>query len=156
MSASPNWLSFVTAATETLIVCATMPSAGPVLLTSSETWKLDARERPQAYAALRRRTQDYLSANAIDFVVYREAASNQYGSGPQLQLAAELRGVMLSAIGESGVCSRAFKKNIVSRTFGPQKIGEYLRDEAFWRSNCIGDVPRSHREAAFYLFAART
>jgi len=155
MSASPNWLSFVTSATEALIVCANMPAQGPALVKKSETWTLEAGERPQAYAALRRRTQEYLSANAIDFVVYREAASNQFGSGAQLQLAGELRGVMLSAIGESAVCSRAFKKGIVSRTFGAQKIGEYLRDEAFWRSNCIGDVPRSHREAAFYLFAAR-
>mgnify|MGYP000974783095 CR=1 FL=1 len=152
---APNWLSFVSSASEALIVSATMPSKGPVLLRSSETWKLEAGARPQAYAALRRRTQDYLSDNAIDLVVYREAASNQFGSGPELQLAAELRGVMLSAVGESGVCSRAFKKGVVSRTFGPQKIGEYLRDETFWRLNCIGDVPRSHREAAFYLFAAR-
>lgn len=155
MSASPNWLSFIASPNEALVVSASVPSEGPLQVSGVETWPLDPGERPQAYAALRRRIQAYLSAQAISFVAYRGAASSQFGTGPQAYLAAEIRGALLSALGEGCVRSRAFTKGVVSRRFGTQKVGDYLRDDGFWRANCIGDIPRSHREAAFYLFVAR-
>lgn len=155
MNAPPNWLSFIASPEAVLIVSASVPLEGPLQVSGAETWTLVPGERPQAYAALRWRIQDYLSAHAISFVAYRGAESSKFGTGPQAYLASELRGVVLSALGEIGIRSKAFKKGVVSRTFGPQKVDDYLRDDDFWRSNCIGDIPRSHREAAFYLCVAR-
>ncbi len=150
-----NWIGFIGSVDDLRIVHAEVPMDGPMVIKSAETWRLEGRQRPAAYANIRRRFSEYVRANGVELIAYKAAASRRFGAGPDPFLAAELRGVVLAAVGDTEATARGFNKASVSRTFGSMSVDEHVKDDAFWNCACVGDVPRTHREAALYLLAAR-
>jgi hypothetical protein len=127
----------------------------PIKIISDGTWKLQAGDKPPAYAVLHQRCANYLSENKINRVVVKASALPTGAAKLGLLASAEARGVVVAAA--ASVCEvKLLSKAVISRTFGERKVDEYLQDDGFWKENTTGgDLRKMSREAAMLVIASR-
>lgn len=125
---------------------------GTVTLIKDEVFDLEDGERHRAYSVMHRRIADRFSAGADNVVLKASSAGKFTGTQGSLN-AAELRGVFLSALPHRVDVVQLHAKN-VSRDFGSRKLGEYLKDEAWWATKFSGACRKGSREAAFLIIAS--
>ena len=128
-------------------------SDGLISLIKDETFDLEDADRHHAYAVMHRRIVDRFGGGKIEKVVVKASSGGKFAAKQGVLHAAELRGVVLSAIPDSIEVVQSHKKT-VSRDFGSRKVDEYLKDDKWWAANFKGDCRKGSREAAFLIMAA--
>jgi hypothetical protein len=121
---------------------------GTVTLIKDEVFNLEQGDRHVAYVAMHRRIYDRLSHNVSHVVLKASSAGKFTGTQPAL-LAAELRGVVISAVPASVSVSQEHIKNL-SQT-GSRKVADYTKDDIWWNEHFAGAVKKAHREAAYLI-----
>uniref|UniRef100_B0SXT7 Uncharacterized protein n=1 Tax=Caulobacter sp. (strain K31) TaxID=366602 RepID=B0SXT7_CAUSK len=152
-----RWLGLCASKDSVVAVDVEVPGdAGPIVIKSDNTWRIQTGDRANAYNVLHQQCADYIKENGIDAVVIKASAVAGKGSATLgFLLGAEVRGVVIAAAASH--CSvKALSKAVISRTYGDRKVDEYVADDAFWAAQTAGGVLRKlSREAAMLLIAAR-
>jgi hypothetical protein len=150
-----RWVGVSVSGDRVILVDACVDKAGPIVVLSDQSWKLQNGDRARAYAIMYQQATDYLRDNKVQKVVIKASALS-LGSTKLAHLeAAELRGVVMAAA--ASCCEiQALAKAHISRTFGSRKVDEYVKDDKFWATEMAGESLRvGSREAAIVLLAAR-
>ena len=126
---------------------------GTVTLLKDETLDLERGERHRAYAIMHKRITDRFSHGNIERVVVKASSAGRYTIGAGALNAAELRGVVLSAL-PNGIEVKVPHKKTISRDFGSRKVDEYIGDETWWQDHFAGECRKGSREAAFLIIAS--
>jgi hypothetical protein len=152
------WLALSATKEALIVVHAEVPDDddAPIIIKSDSTWRVQQGDRATAYGVLHQQCSDYIQEHQVSSVFVK--ASAVMGRGPAtmgLLLSAEVRGVVLAAAG--ALCHvRAIQKATISRTFGTQKVDDYVADDTFWAKQTTGGkLRRMSREACMLLVAAR-
>jgi hypothetical protein len=157
---SQRWLGVVANSKNIIIVDAEVPEdlEEPIIVQMDDTWPLQEGSRPVAYKVLRQQLADYAREKKIDRGFVKASAVSGKGGGKLANLlAAEVRGVAICALTD-GLPSapECLLAASLSKTYGNRKVGEYVKDDGFFRKKVTGDKLRvGSREAAFLLLAAR-
>jgi hypothetical protein len=157
LSMAARWLGVVASTDAVTVVDAKIPDdAGPIVIRSDDTWRVQKGDRAAAYSVLYQQCADYVRENKIDAVIVKASAVMGRGSAAlPLLTSAEVRGVVMAAA--AAQCAvKALSKAVISRTYGDRKVDEYLADDQFWSSHTTGGTLRKlSREAAMLLIAVR-
>jgi len=152
---SERWLGVVVSGDKITVIDAEVPDTGPIVVQSDQSWPLQSGDRIEAYVVMAQQVANFATENEIDLAVVKESAVSLGGTKKAHLESAELRGVVLCALG-SVTKVELQSKGVISRTFGARKVDEYLSDDAFWKQQCRGAKLRAgSREAAMIVLAAR-
>jgi hypothetical protein len=137
---------------QVILVDAEVPDQGPITILSDRTIKLQNGDKAEAYRLMHQRVSDYVREKKIKASALSQAGKPKLG---HLE-SAELRGVAISALRHGGAEVEIRAKANISRTFGPRKADEYIKDDGFWEGQTTGQELRGgSREAALLLLASR-
>ncbi|MDE1991653.1 MAG: hypothetical protein KGI75_04085 [Rhizobiaceae bacterium] len=126
---------------------------GTITVIKDETFDLDRGDRQLAYVVMHKRLNDRFS-QGIDLVLVMANGASQNAATSAMLGAAELRGVLLSAV-PAGVAVKRLHRHSLSRNFGARKVADYTRDDTFFEEHFRGAALRKgSREAAFLLLSA--
>jgi len=150
-----RWIGVVVGSDKVTVVDAEIPSTGPIVIQADYSWPLHQGERPSAYSVMHQQVADYAREHKIAQAIIKASAVSLAGTKKAHLEAAELRGVVMCALG--GVtATKTETKAHISKTFGTRKVDEYLKDDDFWSRQIAGARLRAgSREAAMVLLAAR-
>ena len=150
-----RWLGLSAATGAVTAIDAEIPdNDGPIVIKFDHTWRVQRGERAAAYGVLHQQCTDYVKENGIDLVVIKASAVSGQGSARLgLLTGAEVRGVVMAAVG--AFCAvKVLSKAAISKTYGERKVDEYVADDAFWAAHTAGGPLRKlSREAAMLLRA---
>ena len=149
-----RWLGLTVGSDKVTLVVASVPDQGAIEIVHDLTWQLQKGDRPTAYDVMHGRVLDYVRENEIARAVIKASAVSLAGTKKTHLQAAELRGVVMSALAKSTSVQCETKAHI-SKNFGDRKADEYLKDSEFWAAQVTGDLRVGSREAAFLILAAR-
>jgi hypothetical protein len=150
-----RWLGVVVSGDRLTFVDAEVAGDDPLILQSDQTLTLQSGNRAEAYSIMAQQIADYARENNIKRVVVKESAVSGGGATKALLESAELRGVVLGALG--GVApTQVIAKAAISKTFGSRDVKGYVADDDFWQNEVTGvNLRNGSREAALLLLAAR-
>ena len=149
-----RWLGIVVSSDRVNLVLADVDGAPPIVIQADDTWSLQQGDRAKAYHIIHQRISDYARENNLEQAVMKGSAVSLRGTKKVHLEAAELRGVVMSALAGVTNVVTVTKANI-SRNFGTRKVDEYLADESFWAKKATGGNLRiGSREAAMVILAA--
>ncbi|WP_159006361.1 hypothetical protein [Bradyrhizobium sp. S69] len=149
-----RWLGVVVSGDKVTIVDAEVPDTGPLVIQADESWPLQQGERVPAYVVMAQQVSNYVTENRIKLAVVKASAVSLGGTKKAHLESAELRGVVMAALGTiTNVELRS--KGVISKTFGKRKVDAYVKDDGFWQKECVGQLRSGSREAAMVLLAAR-
>jgi hypothetical protein len=149
-----RWLGVVVSGDKVTIVDAEVPDSGPLVIQADESWPLQQGDRIPAYVVMAQQVSNYATDNGIDLAVVKASAVSLGGTKKAHLESAELRGVVMMALG-SVTTVEIRSKGVISRTFGKRKVDAYVKDDGFWQKECAGKLRNGSREAAMVLLAAR-
>jgi hypothetical protein len=121
------------------------------VITSDQTWSLQAGPRPAAYAHMHERVRSYIDEQKVDLVVVKGSALSTGGTKLAHLESAELRGVVQAAAASARAHVKSVKKAALSKVKGSRKVDEYIADDGFWDGAISGTVRKGSREAAFLV-----
>lgn len=124
-----------------------------VTLLKDEIFNLEKGDRHHAYAAMHKRIHDRL-LHGVDTVVLKASSAGKFTGSQAALLAAELRGVLLGAIPLKINVLQHHTKTLSKA--GSRKVGEYIKDDAWWTQHFNGDVRKGQREAAYLILCAES
>lgn len=149
-----RWIGLKVSSDAVVLVDAEVPDEGPLVIQADINLPLQRGSRPQAYKVILQQIGDYAREHHIERAIVKASAVSLGGTTKAHLEAAELRGVVLSALAGVVKIQQATKASI-SRNFGDRKADEYLKDGAFWADEIAGKLRVGSREAALLLLAAR-
>ena len=150
-----RWLGVVVSGDKVILVDAEVDGDNPLVLQSDQTWALQKGDRSEAYATISQQIADYVKENAIKKVVMKESAVSGGAATKALLQSAELRGVVMAAVGAI-VPVDCKSKASISKTFGERNVDDYVKDNDFWKKEAAGaDLRVGSREAVMVMLAAR-
>jgi hypothetical protein len=149
-----RWLGVVVSGDKVTIVDAEVPDSGPLVVLSDQSWPLQQGDRASAYVVMAQQVSNYATENDIDLAVVKASAVSLGGTKKAHLESAELRGVVMMALG-SVTNVECKSKAVISKTFGTRKVDSYVKDDGFWLKECAGNLRTGSREAAMVLLAAR-
>lgn len=151
---SERWLGVVVSGDRVTIVDAEVPDSGPLVIQADESWPLHQGNRVPAYVVMAQQVSDYARENGIKRAVVKASAVSLGGTKKAHLESAELRGVVMMALG-SVTQVEVKSKAVMSKTFGKRKVDAYVKDDGFWQKECVGKLRNGSREAAMVLLDAR-
>ncbi|MBY3193685.1 hypothetical protein [Rhizobium laguerreae] len=134
-----------------VIVEGTKNLDGTVTLVKDEVFTLEKGDRHIAYGAMHKRITDRMSHGIAEVILKASSAGKFTGTQGAL-LAAELRGVFISAVPSAIAVKQEHVKNLSKA--GSRKVGDYTKDEVWWNEHFAGDVRKGNREAAYLILGA--
>ena len=150
-----RWLGVVVSGDKVTFVDAEVDGDKPLVLQSDQTLTLQSGNRAEAYSTISKQIANYVQENSIKRIVVKESAVSRNAATKALLHSAELRGVVMSAVGAI-VPTEVKSKASISRTFGERNVDEYVADNEFWIKEVTGvNLRAGSREAAMVLLAAR-
>ena len=121
---------------------------GTVTLLKDEVFTLEKGDRHIAYAAMHKRITDRM-AHGITEVTLKASSAGKFTGSQAALLAAELRGVFISAVPHTIQLKQEHVKNLSKA--GSRKVAEYTKDDDWWDNNFSGDIRKGSREAAYLI-----
>src|SRR5882724_11131529 len=150
-----RWLGVVVSGEKVTFVDAEVDGDKPLILQGDQTLTLQPGNRAEAYSTISHQIANYVREHSIKRVVVKESAVSRNAATKALLQSAELRGVIMGALGAIAPTEVKSKASI-SRTFGERKVDEYVADNEFWKKEVKGvNLRAGSREAAMVLLAAR-
>jgi len=150
-----RWLGVVVASDKVTVVDAEVSSSGPIVIQADQSWPLQTGDRAVAYRVMHQQVADYARENEILRAIVKASAVSLGGTRKAHLQAAELRGVVMSALA-TVTATETISKAHMSRTFGERKVDEYIADSTFWSKEVAGvNLRIGSREAAMSLLARR-
>ena len=150
-----RWLGVVVSGDRVTLVDAEVDGDKPLVLQSDQTLTLQPGNRAEAYSTISLQISNYVREHPIKRTVVKESAVSRNAATKALLQSAELRGVVMCALGAI-VPTEVKSKSSISRTFGERNVNEYVADNEFWKKHVTGvNLRAGSREAAMVLLAAR-
>jgi hypothetical protein len=150
-----RWLGVVVSGDKVTFVDAEVDGDNPLVLQNDQTLTLQPGNRAEAYSTISQQIANYVREHSIKRIVVKESAVSRNAATKALLQSAELRGVVMGAVGTIAPTDVKSKASI-SRTFGERKVDEYVADNEFWKKEVTGvNLRVGSREAALVLIAAR-
>jgi hypothetical protein len=123
---------------------------GTVTLIKDEVFNLEQGDRHVAYVAMHKRVHDRLQ-HGVSHVVLKASSAGKFTGSQAALLAAELRGVLISAVPNSVMLAQQHIKNLSQA--GSRKVADYTKDDTWWDEHFSGAVRKANREAAYLIIA---
>jgi hypothetical protein len=124
---------------------------GEFTFDSAPKIKLQNGKRPSAYKVLHQQVGNRLREMGVNCAYIFASATSGRGMGKGHLLGAELRGVAMAAA--ASVCDvEMVDKGATSRS-RTRKVGDYVKDDSFWKEKGLVEVPKGMRDAAFAVIA---
>jgi len=98
-----RWLGVVVSGDKVTMVDAEIPTSGPLIIQSDQTWQLQSGDRIAAYVIMHQQVLDYANEHEIARAVVKESAVSLGGTKKTHLQSAELRGVVMAALGAATV-----------------------------------------------------
>ena len=149
-----RWLGVVVSGNTVTLVDAEVPDIGPLVLQFDQSWPLQQGDRIDAYVVMAQQVTNYAKEHKISHAVIKESAVSLGGTKKAHLASAELRGVVMCALG-AVTKTECRSKATISKTFGNRKVDQYTKDDGFWMKEVTGALRSGSREAAMVLLAAR-
>jgi hypothetical protein len=138
----------VVGSTKIIMVEGEKNGGGTVSLIKDEVFNLEKGDRHIAYVAMYKRINDRLQ-HGVDRVVLKASSAGKFTGSQAALLAAELRGVLLSAVPPTIKVEQEHTKNLSKA--GSRKVVDYTKDDVWWDEHFSGDVRKGNREAAYLI-----